>query len=275
MSWGKLLRHDLRCGLLRWRYLLAPLIFLLPCLVVQMDFAWYDIPGSWMDYLLYIFQGKEPITELQPNEAVILPMFWLMVVGGCLFLNLDYLLSDLTNEGTQVIVRGSTRAGWYLSKCVWNLCSCALYLCAAGAMTLLFTVLFGGSVTLKNTPALSCELLMTPGREVALTPWQGALLGIAAPYFTLAALSMLEMTLCLFVKPVFSFLACMAILVMAVYANTPFVLGNGAMAVRSQFASPEGMNSLLTIVVALAVILLCAVLGALKFRRTDILGLEE
>lgn len=273
MSWGKLLRHDLRCGLLRWRYLLAPLLFLIPCLMAQQDFAWYGESGGWADYLLYIFRGKEALSQLTPESSVQLPMLWLVAVGGCLLLNLDYLLRDLTSEGLQVILRGRTRVGWFLSKCVWNLCSCLVYFCAAGLMALVFTLAFGGEVTLA-CPDRHAMLLFGPEAR-GLTAGQGVLVALAAPLLTLMALSMLEMALCLAVKPIVSFFVSMALLVASVYVNSPLALGNGAMTKRSSLVGTGTIEAGPAAAAAMAVILASVLLGVLAFRRTDILGLEE
>lgn len=276
MNWFKLLRHDLRCGLLRWRYLAVLAIFLLPCLIFHADCVWQETPESWMDYLLYTFQGKEPILELRLGEPVLLPMLWLLVMGGCLFLNLDYMLGDLTNAGQQVILRGRTRQGWFLSKCVWNLCSCGLYVCGVILVTLIFTILTGGKISLRNTPALSMPLFFAVAMEdVTLNAGQGVLMAIVLPLLTLSAFSMLEMTLCLLVKPIISFFACMVLLVISVYIHSPLILGNGAMTVRSSLVAPDGIAPGTAAVIAAAVILISVIVGTLWFQHTDILGLEE
>lgn len=276
MSWFKLLRHDLRCGLLRWRYLLVPLLFLLPCFACRSMLNLMKNGGAWMDYMMYCFMGAKPVVYSAEELELALPTFWLLTLGGCLFLNLDYLLRDLTNAGQQIIIRSGKRRGWYLSKCIWNLFSCALYVLLAGGSVLVFTLMFGGQVSLSNTPEVTLanfgKVLFEP---VMLTVGQGLLAAVLMPMISLMALSMLQMTLCLLVKPVISFLISMALLVTAVYCNSPLVLGTGAMVIRSKLLVSGGISPATAAIVATCVVLISAGAGCLRFKYTDILGLEE
>lgn len=276
MSWCKLLRHDLACGLGRWRYLAVPLLFLLPCIVCRSTVLLTGSRGTWMDYMMDCFMGAKPVVYNSEELTLALPSFWLLAMGGCLFLNLDYLLHDLTRAGQQVILRSGKRRGWYLSKCLWNLLSCVLYILLAGAAVLVFTLLFGGRASLSNTPeitlALFYEVLFDP---VALTPGQGLTAAVLLPLVSLMALSMLQMTLCLFLKPVVSFLISMALLAAAVYCNSPLAVGAGAMVIRSRIVVSGGISPSLAAATAVCVIVLSAGVGCVRFQYTDILSGEE
>lgn len=282
MNWRKLLQHDLRCGLLRVRYLAAGGLLLLTCFSLWSTVTFVrgtrglDIAGTWMDYLLCFFRGKEQIIRINPTDGVELPISWLVAVGSCLFLNLDYLLGDLTNAGQQIIIRARTRQGWYLSKCTWNLCATTAYFAVLLLTALAFTLLTGGKLSLENTPELTDAVFdLNNGETIVLTAWQGFTAGVLLPFLTIAALSMLEMTLCLFVKPILSFLICMGVMILSVYWYHPLALGNGAMAVRSAFVTAGGISPSGSALIAVIVIILCVIFGAIRFQYTDILGLEE
>ena len=275
MSWLKLLRHDLRCGLLRWRYLLVPALVLLPCIVCRSEVVLTGAPGTWMDYMLYCFKGSLPLNA-GSELTLALPTFWLLAMAGCLLLNLDYLLSDLTQAGQQIIFRSGKRRGWYLSKCVWNLCSCGLYLALICGSVLGFTLLFGGQASAQSTPEILEIHFQEMGTEMArLTLWQGVIAAVLMPLVTLMALSMLQMALSLLVRPIVSFLVTFAILVLAVYCNLPILPGTGAMVIRSGLLLPEGISPGTGALAAGCVILLSAAAGCLRFKYTDLLGLEE
>ena len=107
MKLHKLLIHDLRCGLLRGRYLAIPAVIAVPCFEY---FNWTkgaSTSGSWMDIMFYIFKGQEPIDVSSAIERLFefpMPMVWLFVMGACLFLNLDYYLYDLSLTGQQILL---------------------------------------------------------------------------------------------------------------------------------------------------------------------------
>lgn len=275
MNWLKLLRHDLRCGLIRWRYLLIFPLSALPCIPCYTDAHLANVSGTWMDYMLYCFKGSVPVTA-SPEMSLALPIFWIMAMAGSLLLNLDYFLSDLTQAGQQIMIRSKTRRGWYLSKCAWNLCSCILYMMLLCTSVLLFTLLSGGTVSLQSTPNVMeiylSELTVEP---TLLSGLPGFIAVVLMPLVTLMALNMLQMAVCLLVRPIIGFLISMAILVLSVYCNVPFVLGNGAMAIRSALLVPGGISPGFATLTSMAILLASAILGAWKFQNTDILGLEE
>lgn len=276
MNWFKLLRHDICCGLLRWRYLVSVLLFAIPCFMFARILHQINIQGSWMDYMLYLFQGKEPIVRITTGERIDLPVLWLLVTSGCLFINLDYLLKDLTNAGQQIIIRSKSRASWYLSKCIWNLGSCAAYFISAGITCAIFTWATGAKLSAQNTTELSFMLFgFGISEQLTLTPTYAVLASWVLPFLTMFALSMLQMTLCLFTKPIISFVVCISQLVLSVYLDSAFVLGNGAMTIRSGFAVENGISPTVSALIAIAVIIACIITGCIRFQRTDILSLEE
>lgn len=273
MSLFKLVKHDLRCGLLRTQYIAAALLAFLPCAELLYHLNMTGNVGTWMDYLLHTFKGGIPENQV---SDISLPFGWLLTVGTCLFLNLDYMLYDLTNNGQQVMIRCQSKQNWYISKCIWNLLSTALYFALLALVVWLFVLLTGGVLSAENTEEVSVLLFsMVSAKPMVLTTQQGLLISLILPYLTVAALSMLEMVLCLVVKPILSFLACMSLLVLAVYVDSPVVLGNGAMTIRSSLIASNGQEPIVAIIVAVITLVLCTLVGAIVFKHSDILGNNE
>ncbi len=268
MTFSMVLCHDLNCGLLRRRYLLVLLIGAVP----MVDFFWtakvWGVTGGWMDMILYLFKGIGPVSLLS-GEKLQLPVLWLFVMGGCLFLNLDYLLGDLTLNGQQIIVRCRNRKIWYLSKCLWSMAAAALYDLLLMLLTFLMALLSSAPFSIYLNPDAMEALL-----EIFVPECIPLFSGIVLPLLTLAALNLLEMTLCLFVKPILSFLICVGVLVFSIYGNQPYILGCGAMAVRT-LAAQDKQSILLGIGGPILVMVVCTVLGTIRFSKMDILPGEE
>lgn len=268
--WFKLLRHDLRNGLLRWRYLLAILIFAMPCFSCWIRILPHLSSGTWADWMLYCFKGIFPINgQLESFEF---PILWFVTVAGCLFIELDYPLNDLTDVGQQIIIRSVSRTSWFLSKCVWSLLSSALYV-LIGSLTVLVAVLIaGGTAELTATPDFVTSVVEL---YLETTPplWETVLSAVVLPYLTIAAYGMLQMVLCLVIKPIYSFLICVCLLTCSLFINSPLALGNGAMAVRSSLVQ-GGHDAAVTATVCLAVISLSVIVGIIRFRGMDLLNYE-
>ena len=277
MNWCKLVAYDLRKGLLRWRYLGSMFIFFVPCMELWMNIRYLDNPGSFMDYMLYLFKGTEPIAKYDGIlTQVRMPIVWILSVTGCLFLNLDYLPKELSFSGQNVFVRSNSRKWWYLSKCVWNLCSCALYFFLAVLTAAIAVLMTGANFSLENTPEVSKVVFGAVILEpLNLNSLIGILISFVLPYITVAALSLLEMLLCLRFKPVMSFIICICILVLSVYWDSPFAIGNGAMVIRSEYIANNGLPTMPSLLFPLLVIFVCIAGGITWFKYVDILDLEE
>lgn len=276
MKWRKVLMHDLQRGLVRWRYLSIPLICVVSCLNYLSWSSALCISGSWMDIVFFIFQGQEPIdiTTLSSVAQFPLPIAWLLVMGTCLYLNLDYFLMDLSLTGQQIIIRCRSRIKWFLSKCVWNILSTALYFAFIWLTALAFGWCIGSTTSLNPTPALLQNAFgLSSSPEISI--WQALLVGVLLPFLTLSALNLLQMSLCIIVKPISSFLLCVGVLILSVYVPNGFVLGNGAMAIRSEIVANNGNSPVACLITGCITIVLCAAVGTWRFSRMDILPSDE
>lgn len=269
MNWLKLLRHDIRSGLLRWRYLVTPVIFCLPCFQSWMQISNVQRGGTWMDYLLCCLRGTSYMLELSDFEF---PILWFLVMGGCLFLSLDYPLNDLTEAGQQVIIRSVNKKTWFFSKCAWNLMSSTVYFLLGMLTALVFALASGGSASLDGTYEVLTQILYTA--EVP-TVGQAVMVATVLPWLTIAALNMLQMTLTLVMKPIFSFLACVSVLITSMFICSPFMLGNGAMVIRSSILDPIGVEPLASAFMCIVVIATSVIVGMIRFNCMDHLRYEE
>lgn len=95
------------------------------------------------------------------------------------------------------------------------------------------------------------------------------------PMLSTSALNLLQMTLCLYVKPILSFITIMCILVISLFWHSPLALGNGAMLLRSALFFSGGIKPVSIAIAALSSIVICVFGGTLKFKKANILSMEE
>ena len=258
--------HDLRCGLLRWKYALIPFLLLLSQLSMQMVSRMMGVVPNLTDFLMSAFDGMHPIPP---------PIRWIVATCGCLYINLDYFLGDLTTSGHQIILKGGSRSGWFLSKCLWNLVSCLIYFAVYIVLALMLTGIFGGKffpLGISEATAYYFEGKLLPGQiGAARELWIGVLL----PFLTVWGLSLLQMTLCLFTRPILSFISCLSIVIISAFIPSPLLLGNGAMAVRSTFVEMGMIDPVMQTASCAVVIVGSIAAGLIRFKHTDILGTKE
>ena len=236
----------------------------------------YGTSGTWLDYLLNCFAGSRPVEiSLGSLSSMAPPFGWLMTVSGCLFLNLDYMIGDLTTAGQQMIIRSRQRIAWFFSKCAWNIAGCFVYVLCLFVVTLIYAKLGGSEIDLTKASALAGEsyegFLMLSEISVSKL-W---LVGIIIPVLTIVSLSLLQMTLCLFVKPIFSFMISMGLLMAGVYVASPWMLTDEAMGIRNVLFCYSDAATIRSIIFPVVVGIGSIIAGVIRFRNTDILGMED
>lgn len=275
MTFSKVFYHDLRCGLGRLRYAIVPLLVLLSLVNYYMVTKGDSLSETWMDIMCYLFKGAMPMNESSNfNEKVQLPILWIYTIGCSLILTLDYILCDLTQNGQQVIIRCGNRWQWFMSKCLWNLLSSVCFFVLFAATTALFSLAIDAELSLYLTPGIWQKHFETElGNSFSVQ--QVLLSCLILPFVTLATLNLLEMTLCLFVKPILSFLSCIGLLIVAVWIDNDFVLGCGGMTLRNVTLCENAVSLLHRGLVAIVYIGVCVLVGGLRLKFMDILPVEE
>lgn len=275
MNWNRLFLHDLRRGIFCKRAIIPLLQFFLILSLFLLNTRRNVEQITVGDFIFHLFCGL-PLPQSIREDAFHLPTIWLQVLACPVYLNMSYPLSDLTKEGEQILIRSGSRKQWFLSKCVWNLCASIFYFCSALVTALILTLAAGGKLSLTCTPFL-VELSSDMPMKSEITSLEEIIALVLLPLLTISALNILQMTLSFFMKPIYSFLICMAILVASVFSTCPILLGNGAMLLRSPlfFSEKTKVSVLLTGITELFVIISCISMGMLKFKTFDVLPSAE
>lgn len=270
MNWFKLLRHDLRMGIKK-RHWLPVLQFLIICIMLWFNKTIDHLELYGLDYMFYIYEGIKPLESTQ-NFTV--PIVWLQIMSCPLYLNLHYISDDIQNYGQQVLIRSKSRQSWFYSKCCWNLLSSLIYFLSS-----IIAVLCVSFVTNRNANLFKTLYFMTHSEGILIQiPTKFIVCAtIIAPFATIASFNMMQMVLSLFIRPVYAFVFCMSLLVTAAYIPSTFILGNGAMAVRSNLfpLCETTVGTFQAVIIAVATFGISIIIGAIGFKQLNILSLGE
>ena len=91
------------------------------------------------------------------------------------------------------------------------------------------------------------------------------------PLLTMAGLNLFQMALSLFIKPFYSFIVTVAILLLSTYYLSPVCIGNYAMPLRSHMILTNGVGLNTGLLVSVILIAVSVIAGGLVFRKRDIL----
>lgn len=282
MTFFKLCKYDLKSGMRREsvKYLVCAILFLGFCV----GFIYTKGKGlearTFGDFLFFITAGMEEYIPM-PGNIFMVPALWVLMILAPLYITLYYPFYDLTAYGKNVLINAKSRLAWWLSKCFWAIsCVFIYYLLLWGVITL-FCVCGGGKLSLDISKSLIFRLIPMPSEDFCFTEGdflQGenfAFQILFMPILIVSALSVMQMTISLIIKPFFSFCISAGILVLSAYYLSPFLLGNYAMSQRSDLLIDNGVHMQTGIIFSLALLTLSCVVGLCIFMRYDILNKEE
>jgi len=225
---------------------------------------------SYGDVILQQLGAHLPALDASVVESFAVPTQWLLMHILICYFSLNYLSEDLLHGGIQVISRAKSKKLWWASKCLWNIstvCSCyfvgygILYaLCILtgkdGSFTLnpfVFKIVF--SEILPNQTKTSCDLFL----YLCLLP---TIVGITV--------NLLQMTLTLYVKPVFAFVASCVYFISGLYYANPLMLSNYAMPVRSRAIGIYSFDFLTGVFLCVTFSFIAILVGSHRIRLKDI-----
>jgi hypothetical protein len=278
MTFIKLAYYDLKNGFLQEykKFLLVPAAFSVFCFTLYFSHVrrmGTGTVGSLGDFLLYIFGGmKEYIPS--KTEAFRFPAIWILLLLFLAYITLYYPYNDLMGYGQNVLVRSAGRRRWWLSKCVWNMLSVAAFFVLGWLTVFLFCLLSGMPLSLEISKYMYDSIFVL-NSETALYPKliTGALLGL--PLLSMVSISLLQMLLSLWIKPIYSFGVTAVILLSSAYYLQPFMIANYAMPIRNAAVVANGVHLHTGTAVMALLGIAASVSGGLAFKQYDIINKED
>jgi hypothetical protein len=282
MKYIKLTWFDFRQGLLK-----KPLLFAVPIVIafvacfdltnrangyISMNLLGITTPAKFGDYVMYLYGGMNKFDPSAGNPFVF-PIRWVVVFLSVAFITLNYPFKDMQTFGQQILIRTKGRTAWWLSKCLWNVASVAVYHALIFLTVTLFCVFTNASLSTDINKDLIYAVFHTALPDIVDNA------GRAWPFFILVipaivslALNIFQMTLSLFIKPTFSFLVTAFLMISSAYYTSPFLIGNYAMPLRNEVVTTGGVNTTIGIIVSIALALFAVIFGSICFRGYDVLN---
>lgn len=275
----KLFLFDLKNGMLKKYkgYLISAGLALFFCLELLnklriMKYFSVSLYAGFSEYLLYIFGGVKQYIPTSSNNPFQFPAIWMLVNILLLFITLNYPFQDMQSAGQQILIRTKGRTKWWLSKCLWNIsCTVFYYLILCGVV-FLFCLLLGLPITFTVNNGFLLDMFDMRSSQNLI----GSVFTVGFRYFILVflvmgSISLAQMALSLFIKPIFSFFICSIFLLLSSYFLSPVFLGNYAMVVRNDQVIANGISFTVGIVYSLTLAALSVIVGLIYFKRYDII----
>ena len=279
----KLIRYDLKVGFSTTykRYLVAIALFVVILGTFLLSVYSFNsvieelgaqIKPNLGNMLLYAFGGMQEYKP-SPGVAFQFPAFWMLSYLLLAYITLYYPFNDLEEFGQNILIRCRGRKLWWFSKCIWNVSSVLCFFLLAWIIFIIGCLLSGCSLSMELSPNMSTILKLDTGMYMQFPP-SLILQTFLLPPLVMIALNLFQMALSLFIKPFYSFIVTVAVLLTSSYYLSPFFIGNYAMPLRSDQMVANGVSLTAGIIFSLLIITVSVVVGGIAFQKRDILKRE-
>jgi hypothetical protein len=282
----KAIRYDLRFGIFEsmkkylFAVLLAAFIFVgltvdarvLASLLTDNPDNVFKLPISFADVILIELGANLPVALKSAGiTGFTFPTMWFLLNIIPCYLTLSYATQDLSSGGIQVITRLHSKSRWWISKCVLSIAAVCIYYIIIYAVLALLCLASGFDLSLiPDETIFSTEFMVTfVAAEVTSLQMFSAL--CLMPCIISAVLCLVQMTLTLFMKPVFAYMIICAYLTAAVLCVSPLFIANYAMPLRSAAIGVYNFDFASGLLCSAAVALAAIIIGRFRIVKMDIL----
>ena len=264
------IKHDVKNGILR-RYKIYLLFIILLSVILafwnkKISLNMADKAGL-IDYLMYIFSGKEEVGTLTNQDIFDIPIAWLFVHIYVLFGIGTYPKTEYMERGYQFLIRAGNKWCWWLGKCVYIFISVILYYLCIVFTSFIFSALNGSSHNEVNKE-IGERILRIDINNI--TDMKLYLCLVIMPILLFLAISFACMSISFLTSNILAIMILMGYLSVSAYWCNALLLGNYTMLLRV-----HKMSFTIGIIVSVIGLFLCGVLGYRYFNKLDIYGKEQ
>lgn len=278
MKYTKLIKYDLKRGFSYnyKKYIFIFFIVFLNCIFTINSIQKFrfitSIEGTFIDYILYFFKGMEMFMP-NSNDEYVLPVAWFFIQIMTAYIVAYYTIDDLDGYGQNILIRYKKRTKWWISKCIWNILSViSVYLVAYLGIfiaCLIRKVEIGMIISKEFARSVSLiEFTNTPNSEILIAL-------ILLPLCVSITLSIMQMSLSIYINPMLSFIFNMLLLFLSTLFTKEWLIGNYSMIMRNTIVIDYGVKTRNGFIVCLVIIIVAFLLGAYGINRYDILNVKE
>ncbi len=274
----KQIKHDIQIGILYSWKIFIPFITIF--LLASADFSSHSSrvtshlliqkEPSFSDYAIDIFKGMPIFNPSSFFTKFEIPALFLFITIYLSYIIGKYPFKDLKGFGIQILLRSKKRSNWWFSKCIWCMFNVIIMYIIAYVIFFFF-ILKTGNFTFFNNPVINqtvSEVDSSRLKELDLF-----LVVYILPITTSFTLSLLQMVISMFTKPIIGNILIICLIVFSAYFCKSFLVGNYIMILRNECViSNAGVNTITGLIINAIISILCIIIGAIKFKKIDILN---
>ncbi len=225
---------------------------------------------TFMDLILSVLGGMKEF-RYEDGEMFLFPAVWIFFFLLLLFYTLRYPTQNLDGIGKSMLILSQNRWIWWFSKCVWCCAYVLMYFVLLYVSAFLMGLCLGGKLSLQ--PSEYAPYALDAGMYLKNPPWN-LIPGLLLVPLVACAISLLQMVLTLWVRPIFAYVLSCVLLLSSAYFTNPALVGNYAMLFRTDIFAEEGFPLGWGFTSVALLIILSLLMGYFRTENMDILNRE-
>ena len=225
--------HDFYSGILcKWKHaLIVVFIYIAGCILVvqssknMQDFGNMTFQEIWLGIIL----GCKPLMSLPIEERTMIPIVWLTLQVYLTYIIGEYPMKDLEKYGTNLIIRTTKKARWWMSKCIWGMVVTILYYLIGVITGIVAMFITKGKVL--GIHELYDE--MCNGYFTQISTLKFVLIAFILPITASMLMVAIQMMCMTFMKEIVGYVICVVSMVGAIYYDIPLFYMRNVMATRT------------------------------------------
>lgn len=283
MKFIKILKFDLKQGIGKnYALFLCPLFIALPAVfdAIHKIKNYIKIEGnetadySMGDVFMALYGGMEKYV-FSPDNPFNFPVIWSVLILVGAFLVLNYPMKDMFGAGSQYLVQGGSRKLWWLSKIIWNIMTTMIF------HMIIFAVICAGCILYDipmrfNININLIEILFEFKQPVDMYYVNSIpATVIFLPVLAAICMNLMQMSVSLFLNPVYSYLLNAMLAVSSAFIMKVFLIYNYAMPLRYKWIFTGGFVHIRGYYVLPVLTIVFITLGMVRFSKYDIIRKGE
>ena len=287
MNVYKIIMCDIKEGIIKnKRNIIIPLLCILQCMYAHLNINMFkeynDIKSnsSLLDLFTEIFHGCDPVGQnINPDIKIIVPYLWFSIFVFAVFISFDYMHNDLTQFGIQILSRTSKRRFWWISKCAWCYLSSIWFYSIFAITTVVFAIINGydifGTNNVETLNILADRSVVYSYIGIAQLSLKHILSILLMPLIVISALNMIQMLLCLFIKPMYGYLLIIGVVTFGIISDSPVAISRIGMVTFNNMYFESAYNEVMGILICTAINIICIIIGTVYFKKYDIIPSQD
>lgn len=223
--------------------------------------------GSWMDYWIYLMQGKEPYVFSLEN-VYDFPTSWFLLFVSLMIPICIYTWNDMQGFGKQVMIKAGGKRIWLLSKYIWALAVPLIYEASMALVTVLYCASQRISISARPTWYMMEEFCSAGVADLSNASL--FCLFFVMPYLLMVFVCWLTITLLTFLGPSVAFLVSSVVLIVSIYHRSYCLPANWGMPVRIDTMTQGGLRMGVCLMLFGISLVILVVIGINRMQRKDL-----